>query len=325
MYRVIDMSRLLPGPYATLCLAGLGMEIIKIEEPGGGDYLRSFPPIQDGAGVWFNALNRGKKSVTLDLKTGQDRQRLLRLLGSADVLVESFRPGVMARLGLDPVELQRRFPSLVIASLTGWGQTGPWRDLPGHDLGFMALAGLLDDRRVPRLQWADLAAGGLQAALRITGALLQRTQTGAGAWLDIAMLDGLLSLQQARFANLAAGAPPDTLLTGETPCYDLYRCADGRWISLAALEPRFLAPLTEAAGPPARENLTAFFASEPRDAWVERLGNACVVPVLDLEEVAGHPQVAARALFDRGLPHPPTGPVTGRAPMLGEHNSILEG
>jgi alpha-methylacyl-CoA racemase len=321
--RVVDLSRLLPGPYATLCLQGLGATVVKVEDPNGGDFVRHLPPRIGEHGAWFAALNRGKRSVALDLKGADGRSALLALLADADVLVESFRPGVMARLGLDPVVLRAQFPRLVIASLTGWGQTGPYARLPGHDIGFLAIAGLLGgpDPRVPTLQWADLAAGGLHAALRITGALLDRARTGEGAWLDVAMLDALVGLQQTQHALLAAGAPPDELLTGGSPVYGLYRCADGGWITVAALEPAFRAVLEAATDDVSAEGLTRLFASAPRDAWLERLGGACVVPALALDEVPGNVQVAARGLFADGLPHPPTGPVSGPAPALGEHTA----
>ncbi|MES2637979.1 MAG: CaiB/BaiF CoA-transferase family protein [Myxococcota bacterium] len=318
---VIDLSRLLPGPFATLCLQGLGARVVKVEDPNGGDFVRHVPPRLGEHGAWFSALNRGKRSVALDLKLPEGRDALLALLADADVLVESFRPGVLTRLGLDPLALRARFPRLVIASLTGWGQTGPYAQLPGHDIGFLSIAGLLGhaDPGVPKLQWADLAAGGLAAALRITGALLDRARTGDGAWLDIAMLDGLIGLQQTQFAQLAAGAPPDELLTGGVPAYGLYRCADGGWVSVAALEPQFMAVLRAATPDLTAEGLQRLFGSAARDVWLERLGGACVVPVLTLAEVANNPQVATRDLFRDGLAHPPTGPVDGPVPALGEH------
>lgn len=317
--RVVDLSRLLPGPFATLCLQGLGAEVIKVEDPRGGDYLRHVPPQLDGVGAWFAALNRGKKSVALDLKDPADRDALLALLADADVLIESFRPGVMARLGLAPDALVARFPKLVVASLTGWGQTGPLAQLPGHDLGFLALAGMLGvgSPTVPRMQWGDLAAGGLCAALRIVDAVYK----GRGGWLDVAMLDGLVGLQQIQFVQLAAGAPPDETLTGGIPVYGIYPCADGGLVTLAALEPPFLAALSGATDDLSREGLARLFRSAPRDVWMERLGGACVVPVLRPEEVATHPQIVARGLFDGPFVHPPTGPVHGPVPTLGEHTA----
>ena len=321
--RVLDLTRLLPGPFATLCLQGLGATVVKVEDPSGGDYLRHFPPQLGESGAWFAALNRGKRSVALDLKDPLGRDALLALIEHVDVLVESFRPGVLARLGLDPRELRRRWPRLIVASLTGWGQTGPWANLPGHDIGFCAIAGLYGDG-VPapmRIQWGDMAAGGLCAATRICGALYDRERTGDGAWLDIAMLDGLVGVQQTQFAQLAAHAAPDVLLTGGAPTYGAYCCADGGWVSVGALEPQFLAVLREATEDMSVEGLARLFASAPRDTWVERLGGACVVPVLRPEEVARHPQVVARDLFDGGLAHPPTGRVSGEVPRLGEHTA----
>lgn len=320
--RVLDLSRLLPGPFATLCMQGLGATVIKVEDPIGGDFVRHVPPKLGEHGAWFSALNRGKRSVALDLKHADGRGAVLALLADADVLVESFRPGVMARLGLDPKVLRQQFPRLVIASLTGWGQSGPYAQLPGHDIGFLSIAGMLaDDPRVPRIQWADLAAGGLLAALRVAGALLDRTRTGQGVWLDIAMLDGLIGLQQTQFAQLAAGAPPDTLLTGGASVYSLYRCLDGGWISIAALEPPFRAALEKVTADVTAEGLTRLFASAPRDQWLARLGGACVVPVLALDEVQRDPHVATRSLFADGLAHPPTGPVEGEVPRLGQHTA----
>lgn len=322
--RVIDLSRLLPGPFATLCLQGLGATVVKVEDPAGGDYLRHVPPALGAHGAWFAALNRGKRSVALDLKRPDGRDALLALLASADVLVESFRPGVMARLGLPPEELRARFPRLVIASLTGWGQTGPWASLPGHDIGYCALAGVFGDGEpaLPRVQWADLAAGSLGCALRVVAALYERERTGVGAWIDAAMLDGLVGVQQTQHASRLAGAAPDTLLTGGAPIYGFYRCADGGWVSVGALEPPFLAALREATDDVSAEGLARLFASAPRDAWAARLPNACVVPVLDVAEVSEHPHVASRRLFGTdGFPHPPTGPVEGPVPALGEHTA----
>jgi len=281
--------------------------------------------MRDDKNIWFEALNRGKQSICLNLKDPQDRDKLLFLLRDADVLIESFRPGVMARLGLDPQGLCRRFPRLVVASLTGWGQTGPMAALPGHDIGFMALSGMLSDAlHVPNIQWGDLAAGGLAAALRVAGALLRRERTGNGCYLDIAMLDGLVALQPTRFANLAAQEPPDRLLTGGFPAYALYRCADGGYVSVGALAPPFSMLLAEAAGDLSEASLIALFASAPRAVWLARLGAACVVPVLELSEVMADPQVQARGLFDAtGVPHPPTGPVQGAAPFLGADTEAL--
>ncbi len=302
-----------------------------MEDPDGGDPLRAVGPSIGEHGAWFTALNRGKRSVALDLRTAQGREDLLVLLGGADVLVESFRPGVLARLGLDPEILRARFPRLVIASLTGWGQSGPWARRPAHDLNFLAISGILGldlaangEPRVPALQWADLSAGGLAAALRIVAALLTRERSGRGCWLDIAMLDGLIGLQQTHWALAAAGVERDTLLSGEAPMYGLYRTRDERWVSVAALEPDFLSHLWAAAeGDVTHRGLATLFESDTHDAWDERLPDACVAPVLSPAEARRHPQVVARELFrEDGLAHPPTGPVAGAPPRLGEHTAL---
>ena len=326
--RVVDLSRLIPGPFATLCLQGLGATVIKVEDPNGGDYLRGLPPFVPGPdgpiNAWFAALNRGKRSVALDLRSDAGKAGLMDLLADADVLVESFRPGVLERLGLPPELLLERFPRLILARLTGWGQTGPMARLPGHDLGFLALAGLLyRNPTVPSIQWADLAGGGLCAALEVTAALYGRDRPGAQharRHLDIAMLDKLVGLQQTVLAQLASGAPPDEVLTGGNSLYNIYATSDGH-VTVAALEPAFLSLFAEQAPGLDADAIATWLGEGTRAEWERRLGEACVVPVLSPVEAAQHPQVIARDLFCGMLPHPPTGPVIGPVPGLGEHTT----
>lgn len=340
--RVLDLSRLLPGPACSWYLYGLGAEVIKIEDPEGGDYLRHVPPFgPDGIGVWFTALNAGKRSVALDLRSAEGKAGLRALLRTADVLLEGFRPGVMAKLGFDPAELVASYPRLVVASLTGYGQTGPMRDAPGHDLNYVGLAGLLALGRrhdgvpdVPAIQAADLAGGALTTALAIAAALVQRERTGRGQWLDLSMTEGALALALPSLAAAAAGAPPTPgaeALTGGLASYRVYRCADDRLLTLAALEPKFWAALCAAVGrelPADPAALEALFLTRPRDAWVEALRDACVAPVLDIAEVADHPLHVARGAFvgegaSRRLRPPfPGARVGDRAPALGQHNEI---
>lgn len=336
--RVIDLSRLLPGPACTWYLYGLGAEVIKVEDPVGGDYLRHVPPFgPDGLGAWFTALNAGKRSVALDLKEAGDRAAFRALLRDADVLLEGFRPGVMARLGLDPAELCQSFPRLVIASLTGFGQTGPLAEEPGHDLDYCALAGLLSLAArhggvpdVPGVQVADLAGGALTTALAITAALVERARTGRGQWLDVSMTEGALALALPALASTWAGEPPKPgaeTLSGGLPLYGLYRCADDRVLALAALEPKFWQRLVEVIGPVPleREALTELFLTRPRDAWVALLRGACVAPVLELPEVSELPLHRARgAIVGEGSarrirPPFPGARVGELAPGLGEH------
>lgn len=336
--RVLDLSRLLPGPACTWYLYGLGAEIIKIEDPNGGDYLRHVPPMKEGgAGAWFEALNAGKRSVALDLRRPADRAALRALMAGADVLLEGFRPGVLARLGLDPTELAQSFPRLVIASLSGFGQTGPLADAPGHDLNYCALAGLMSLAArhggvpdVPGVQVADLAGGALTAALAITAALVQRERSGRGQWLDISMTEGALALALPALASTWAGEAPQPgaeTLTGGLPVYGIYRCADGGMLAIASLEPKFWQALSAVAGevPLERAPLTALFLTRPRDAWVGLLREACVAPVLELHEVSEHPLHRARgAILGEGSarqlrPPFPGARVGARAPALGEH------
>jgi len=242
--RVLDLSRLLPGPFCTLQLAQLGAEVIKIEEPDGGDYTRALSP------ALFDIVNRGKKSVTLDLRRAEDVERLKQLVRSADVLIESFRPGVMDKLGCGYDTLKAVNPKLVYASLTGYGQTGPFRDRPGHDLNYLGYAGVLDQTglagkrpAMSNVQIADLAGGALTCALGILAAVQGAQKSGQGCWVDAGMLDGTLALQSMALATLHEQGKTfprgKDFLTGALPNYNLYRCRDGKYLAVGALEPKF--------------------------------------------------------------------------------------
>jgi alpha-methylacyl-CoA racemase len=341
--QVLDLSRLLPGPMCTWYLRGMGADVVKIEDPQMGDYLRFAPPHgSDGLGAWFSALNAGKRSVALDLKQPAHQAAMAALIAEADVLVESFRPGVMARLGMDPEELRRTYPRLVICSITGYGQTGPMAALPGHDLGYVGLAGglSLGTRRdgvpdLPGVQVADVAGGGLTAAMRICAALFGREQTGQGAWLDVSMTEGVLAFMAPAVAAFAASrtvpAPGDDVLTGASANYQMYRCKDGGVVAVAPLEPKFWMNLVAVVGEMDmdRSALAALFATRDRDEWAECLGPACVTPMLELWELAEHPQHRARgALMGEGamlrvVPPFPSGAdcATLPAPDLGAHTA----
>lgn len=344
--RVVDLSRLFPGPMCSWYLRGLGAEVIKVEDPVTGDYLRSIPPLgPDGMGVWFSAINAGCRSVALDLKTSDGRDAAWALLETADVLLEGFRPGVMARLGLAPTRLRNRFPGLVIASISGFGQCGPLAALPGHDLGYMALAGGLSLAApsggvpvVPGVQVADMAGGALTAALRVTAALLLRTRTGQGSWLDISMTEGVLPMMVPALAQAAhdgaAPAPGAGPLAGGLGSYRVYRCLDQKMIAVAAVEDHFQERLADALGlqqPLTEDSLANAFRQQDRDTWVEKLGHACVTPVLDPLEVLTASLHASRGAI-RGVGRearvvPPVGGecawLHDRAPRLGEHTASV--
>ncbi len=337
--RVLDLTRLLPGAYCTMLLAGMGADVVKVEEPGTGDYMRWTPPLVDGQSALFNAINGSKRSITLNLKSDAGRDVLLRLAGGADVLVEGNRPGVMQRLGLGWDVLHVRNPRLVMCSITGYGQDGPFANRAGHDLNYMAVAGALglngarDGPPAPlSVQVADIGGGGLQPAVAILGALVGVQRGGEGRWIDASMTDGAVTWLSLAFAAHAAGervARGDQRLSGRYPCYRVYACKDGGYYSVAALEPKFWIALCEALertdltelqyseDRDAHVTMEGIFASRTRDQWAEKLStlDACCEPVLDLDEVALHPQIAARRLLERRESRP--------APRLGEHTAEI--
>src|SRR4029079_12179431 len=255
---VLDFTTLLPGPLATLLLAESGAEVIKIERPGGED-MRHYQPRFDGESAMFALLNRGKKSLVLDLKNESDRDKLTPLIVRADVLVEQFRPGVMARLGLGYEAVRAINPKLIYCSITGYGQTGPRAGEAGHDLNYVGLTGLLalnpgppDRPVVPPALIADIAGGTLPAVLNILPGLRQRDRTGEGCHLDIAMTDAMFTFASHALATgHATGTFPGrggARLTGGSPRYQLYPTKDGQLVCCAALEQRFWEPFTAAIG-----------------------------------------------------------------------------
>jgi alpha-methylacyl-CoA racemase len=340
--RVLDFSRLLPGPMCSWYLRGMGAEVIKIESPSGGDPLRNMPPMNSsGVGAWFEALNAGTRSVALDVREPAGLEAARALIGASDVVLEGFRPGVMKRLGLDPSQLIEEHPRLIVASITGYGQEGSWRERPGHDLGYLGLSGLLAMNRrggsVPSplsAQVADIGGGSLTAAMAILGALLEREKSGRGQWLDISMSEGALSFALPWYAgSIAEGRSPradEHPLGGALPQYRCYRCEDGGVIAVASLEPKFLMDLCGRLerGPPSDESeWEALFASRPRDVWLDLLSGCCVTPVIDFDEVETHPVHLERQSVirrgDRPWIVPPVGSATDfvgtPAPRLGEH------
>lgn len=310
---VLDLTRLLPGAAATMQLANFGAEVIKVEEPERGDYGRWMPPFLAGDGVVFHMVNRGKKSVALDLKTAEGQAALLRLATTADVLVESFRPGTMQRFGLSYETLRAINPRLIYLSITGFGQEGPWSALAAHDINCMALGGALDLTRdgegppnIPGIQIADLAGGAMQAVTGVLLALAAREKTGRGQAVDVSMVDGVASmLPVALGLHAATGEMRVKPLTGHYACYRAYETSDGRWLAVGALEPKFWQALCRVLGcehliagqfaeGPRREviiaELACIFRTRPAGEWFELLrpADACVTPVRNVAEVAAH-------------------------------------
>jgi alpha-methylacyl-CoA racemase len=319
--RVLDLSRLLPGPFATMILAGLGADVVKVEDLDGGDYMRWMPPLQEGTSVMFTCLNRDKRSLRLDLKAARGRQLFLELVQRSDVVLEGFRPGVLDRLGLSVAALQERNPRLVVCSISGFGQDGPDRLVVGHDLNYLARAGALgitgtaDGRPVvPGVQIADIGGGSLGAVAAILAALRLRDRTGVGSHCDVSMVDGVLSWMSPHIAAALHGSPSGParmLLNGGHPCYRVYRCADG-WMSVAALEPKFWSQLCElldvtdirdggfATGEEAERvagRLESALLTGTRAHWRDQLAghDVCCEPVLEVDQVIEDAQVRHRA------------------------------
>jgi len=322
--RVLDLSRLLPGPMCTLYLADLGADVVKVEDTGAGDYARALGTGSGAQGALFRAINRGKRSVALDLKSPDGRAAFDVLVRHADVVLESFRPGVVRSLGIDHATLAALQPRLVYCSLSGYGQDGPRARMAGHDINYLGYAGVLDATgpregapAVPSLQIADLLGGAASAAIAILAALVGARERGEGRYVDVAMADATLA--HAVFALSAleqTGRPArrgDDLLTGRFPCYGVYATADGRFVAVGALEHKFWQALCIALGRSdlvggqfdasgaTRAALESIFARERRDAWVARLGGieCCVTPVLDFAEALGDAQFRARGMVQR--------------------------
>jgi crotonobetainyl-CoA:carnitine CoA-transferase CaiB-like acyl-CoA transferase len=368
--RVIDLTTLLPGPYGTQLLADLGADVVKVERVDAGDNTRYTPPLTDeGHGALFDAVNRGKRSIALDLKDERGREALYELVATADAFVEQFRPGVVDRLGVDYDTLCEHNPGLVYCSLSGYGQSGPKSGKAAHDLNYIGLAGLLDMTResedvkpqMPGYPIADMA-GGTFAAFSIVCALLSRElggtsgdDGGGGEYIDCSLTDPVLSFSQSIAPSAFMGEDPrpgETALTGGYPWYDVYECADGRYVTIAALEPRFWRGFCaavdredlldyhmtddEAELAALREELESLFAGRTRDEWVEAIGDAdaAVDGVYTPAEALDHPQVEAMGVVEEregslprvGFPARgegvPDGPVGG-APGHGEHTVEL--
>ena len=324
--RILDLSRLLPGAYASQMLADFGADVIKVEEPGSGDYGRFMPPHGPGGmSLYFTAINRNKRSITLNLKSAQGREVFLRMVCEADVLLESFRPGVLDRLGLGYEQLKEISPGLIYCAISGYGQDGPYRLRAGHDLNYAGYAGLLDYNRgpngepaMPPTQLGDLAGGSFMAVIGILTALIGHTQTGQGRFVDVSMTEGvmaLLPLYATTYLNTGkAPRPGHSALDGGLPCYNIYETQDGKYVTLAALEYKFwhtfctrighleLLPFHTPAGPGEREQamdmLRAIFKTKTRDEWLAELADidACLGPLYSLDEALNDPQALARGV-----------------------------
>ncbi|WGK89212.1 CaiB/BaiF CoA transferase family protein [Pseudomonas migulae] len=322
--KVLDFSTLLPGPFASLLLADMGAEVLRIESPTRMDLLRVLPPHDQGVSASHAYLNRNKRSLALDLKQPEALAVIKQLVQDYDIVLEQFRPGVMERLGLGYEALKALNPKLIYVSITGYGQTGPYKDRAGHDINYLALAGLAsytgraDNGPLPLgVQVADVAGGSLHGVIGLLAAVIARQQSGLGQHLDVSMTDCAFSLNAMAGAGyLACGEEPgreNQMLNGGS-FYDYYRSRDGRWLSVGSLEPPFMKQLCTALG---LEELATLGLS-PQPAQQKKLKDAlqtefekhdfaelcalfaeldaCVEPVLTLGEAVRHPQLQAREL-----------------------------
>ncbi len=327
---VLDLSRLLPGPFATQILAEMGANVLKVEDTKAGDFLRVTPPLAGGIGTAYLAINRGKRNLSIDLKKPEAVEVIRRLVRIYDIVVEGYRPGTLERLGIGYDVLKAANPGVILCSITGYGRTGPNRDRAGHDLNYQALSGVLEmtgradePPGMPGMQTADLA-GSYQAVTAILAAVIERGRSGTGRHLDIAMCDTLAALQPIAMTEILTTGKDagrgEALLHGSVICYNIYETKDRRYLSLAALEPKFFSAFCRAVdredllahhfeeareGRWAYDEMCRLFASRTRAEWVEVFKDvdACCEPVLSPLEVPDHPHFKGRNLFvENSLP-----------------------
>ena len=361
--KVLDLSRLLPGPLASLVLADLGADVDKVEDAAGGDYLRVMPPhVGDGANATssvFLALNRNKRSAVIDLKKASGKEALRKVARCYDVVLEQFRPGVLDRLGLSHAALLADNPRLVVCALTGYGQTGPLAQRAGHDLNYLARAGVLGQQgpaggppTVPGFQLADVS-GGLYAVIGIMGALMERERTGKGQIVDVAMIETAMPFAIAGFGLLFGKQQPAggaEALTGAIAPYQTYATQDGQAMSLAALEPKFWMTFSAGVGHEVsmsdlvpgphqaelKARLAAIFATRTRAEWVQFANerDCCLEPVLTPAEAQADEHLAARRMFfelaskwgplqQMRTPLTPVDRVHTAPPAQGEHTEAI--
>ena len=332
--KVLDLTRLLPGPYCTLLMADYGAAVIKIEEPGKGDYIRWRTPAAEGIGARHLTVNRNKKSVTLNLKTAEGQQIFKQLAAEADVIIESFRPGVMQRLGLGYEDIMQVNERIVYCSLTGYGQTGPYRHLPGHDInyiGYSGILGLIGEKNgkpvVPGVQIADIGGGSLMALAGICMALFHRDRTGEGQYIDVSMMDGAITWLYAAMSDyFVSGKVPErgeTRLDGQFAFYNVYETKDGKYMTVGASELKFWKRLCELIGKeewialhegPAnvqeqlKQDLGELFKTYDQQHWINLLAQeeTCVGPVYDIEDMFSDPHITERDMF-KEMQHPVAG------------------
>jgi len=358
--RILDLTRLLPGPVTTLHLADLGADVIKIEDPQVGDYARTLGTGQGEengqSSAYFRMINRNKQGLRLDLKKPEGVEVFMRLAREADVIIESFRPGVMDKLGVGYAAIAAVNPKIAYCSISGYGQDGPYKDRAGHDINYLGYAGVLDqigseggNPAIPNFQIADLLGGALTAAMGILAAVVEAQRTGQGRYIDVSMTDSVLAhtyFTMLRLNDAGQSAPRGSdLLSGGLPCYATYRCADGKYMAVGALEGKFWKIACAVLGRPdwlkrqwdasLRGELAELFATRPRDEWASLFAavDCCITPILSPEEALANEQISARqmVLHVDGLTQfaPPLKmsdfefSIRQPAPKAGEHNAAI--
>lgn len=322
--KILDFTRLLPGPLATLLMADMGAEVIKVESPSFYDYTRDMPPMQNGESMAYLALNRSKRSLCLDYTQEEGKALVIELIRESDVLIEQFRPGVMQKMGLDYKEVKKINPRLIYVSITGYGQTGPYAHLAGHDLNYITLAGVLagntnEAPQMPLIQMADIAGGSYMAMIAILSALHSRERTGEGQFVDVAMMDGVFPLTiNALLTEWAMGKPSareEKMLSGALLNYNIYPSKDGRYIALGTLEPKFWNRFCAAIQKPNwksrmfeqdpaklndyKEDLKTLFMSQDAAYW-HKFGleqDLLINVVREVSELEEDPQIKARKMI----------------------------
>ncbi|HYD60014.1 MAG TPA: CaiB/BaiF CoA-transferase family protein [Noviherbaspirillum sp.] len=346
--RVLDLTRLLPGPVTTMHLADMGAEVIKIEDPGIGDYARTMGHVRKEVSQFFIAVNRGKQGMRLDLKDPAARNEFLNMVEHADVVVESFRPGVMDKLGIGWEVLRERNPRLVMCAISGYGQDGPFAQLAGHDINYVGMAGMLEQNVGPdgipalsNLQVGDLLGGAQAAVQGILAALIGARASGKGRFVDVSMTDAVFAhnvMPLVAVNNFGRTAEPGRdLLTGGVPCYNVYRTSDGRFMAVGALELKFWEACCDVLGRQdlkkrhwslgqeiggadamaVKAELDAIFSSDTLAAWTEKFSKSdcCVTPILRADEAVAHPLFQARKMVER-KEHPTEGPYWATGPAV---------
>ncbi len=339
--RILDLTRLLPGPLGTMLMADMGAEVIKLEDPKSPDYVRQFPPHLNGESVHYLALNRSKRSMWLAIHTEEGRRLFFDLVRTADIVVEQFRPGFLDKVGIGYEAARAVNPRIIYVSVTGYGQTGPYARLAGHDLNYTASTGILgltgatDGPPEPLgVQVADVAGGSYMTVIATLSAVLARQQTGVGQHVDVAMTDGAMPLLSSVFALLNGGAASPVTrgrapLSGGLPNYGVYPCQDGKWVALGALEAKFWlkfcqltnhldwelfqAPASETELTEAKQHVSALFVTKPQADWVAfgMANDLPISPVYDLTDLEADPQIQARQMI-----------LTEEHPVVGTYRSI---